>query len=198
MSSPLSAESLERLFLQARTHTAWLEAPVDDALLRRLYELTELGPTSANCVPARFVFVKSREAKERLRPALAAGNVDKTMLAPVTAIVAYDEAFHERMPQLFPARPQMRESLGAMPADKRDWMLLQNGSLQAGYLILAARALGLDCGPMGGFDRAAVDRSFFEGTTWKSILLVNLGHGDAAKLHPRLPRLDFEQACRIA
>jgi 3-hydroxypropanoate dehydrogenase len=197
MSLPLSDESLERLFLHARTHNGWLDTPVDDALLRRIYEVARLGPTAANSVPARFVFVKSREAKERLRPALAAGNVDKTMQAPVTAIVAYDEAFHERMPHLFPARPQMRESLGAMPVDKRDWMLLQNGSLQAGYLIMAARSLGLDCGPMGGFDRAAVDKLFLEGTAWKSILLVNMGHGDPAKLHPRLPRLAFEQACRI-
>jgi 3-hydroxypropanoate dehydrogenase len=197
MNPPVSAESLERLFLQARTHGAWLEAPIDDALLHRLYELTGLGPTAANSVPARFVFVKSRDAKERLRPTLAAGNVDKTMAAPVTAIVAYDEAFHERMPQLFPARPQMRESLAAMPADKREFMLVQNGSLQAGYLIMAARALGLDAGPMGGFDRVGVDAAFFAGTSWKSILLVNLGHGDPTKLHPRLPRLSFEQACRI-
>ena len=197
MAAPLSDESLERLFLQARTHNGWLDAPVDDALLRRVYELARLGPTAANSVPGRFVFVRSAAAKERLRPALAAGNVDKTMAAPATVIVAYDEAFHTRMPELFPARPQMGETLAAMPADKRDWMLLQNASLQAGYLIMAARALGLDCGPMGGFDRAAVDRAFFEGTPWKSILLVNLGHGDPAKLHPRNPRLAFEQAARI-
>ena len=197
MSDSLPEASLERLFLQARTHNGWLDAPVDDALLRRLFELTRLGPTAANSGPARFLFVKSPAAKERLRPALAAGNVDKTMAAPVTAIVAYDEAFHEKVPQLFPARPQMREMFASMPADKRDWMLLQNGSLAAGYLIMAARALGLDCGPMGGFDRAAVDLAFFAGTPWRSILLVNLGHGDPKQLYPRNPRLEFEQACRI-
>lgn len=195
--APLRAEDLDSLFLTARTYNAFRDLPVDDALLREIYDLARLGPTAMNSTPARFVFVKSPEAKERLRPTLAAGNLDKTMKAPVTAIVAYDEAFHEQMPKLFPARAGAREMFAGMPADKRDFMLLQNGSLQAAYFILAARARGLDCGPMGGFDRAAVDRAFFAGTTWRSILLVNLGYGDPAGLHPRNPRLGFEEACRI-
>jgi 3-hydroxypropanoate dehydrogenase len=190
-------DAVARLFLDARTHAAFLDKPVDDALLRRLYDAARMGPTAANSVPMRIVFVKSPEAKERLRPTLAPGNVDKAMKAPVTAIVAYDESFALKMPQLFPARPEMREAFLAMPADKRDFMLLQNASLQAGYLILAARAHGLDAGPMGGFDRAAADAAFLAGTSWKSILLVNIGYGDRSALHPRLPRLPFDEACRI-
>jgi 3-hydroxypropanoate dehydrogenase len=195
--APLSAGDLDQLFLGARTFNAFRDVPVDDAILRQIYELARMGPTAMNCTPARFVYVKSPEAKERLRPTLAAGNVDKTMKAPVTAIVAYDEAFFEQMPKLFPARAGARDMLAGMPADKRDFMTLQNGSLQAAYFILAARACGLDCGPMGGFDRPAVDRAFFAGTPWRSILLVNLGYGDATGLHPRNPRLAFEEACRI-
>jgi 3-hydroxypropanoate dehydrogenase len=191
-------DAIKRLFLDARTHQGFVDKPVDDALLRRVYEAARMGPTAVNSVPMRVVFVKSPEAKERLRPTLSRGNVDKTMRAPVTAIIAYDENFADKMPQLFPSRPGIRESLAAMPVDKRDFMLLQNASLQAGYFILAARAHGLDAGPMGGFDRAAVDEAFLGGTGWKSILLVNLGYGDRAALHPRLPRLSFEEACRIA
>jgi 3-hydroxypropanoate dehydrogenase len=186
-----------RLFLDARTHGAFLDRPIDDALLRRVYEAARMGPTAANSVPMRIVFVKRPDAKERLRQTLSPGNVDKTMKAPVTAIIAYDENFADKMPQLFPVRPGMRESLASMPVDKRDFMLLQNASLQAGYFILAARAYGLDVGPMGGFDRAAVDAAFLGGSPWKSILLVNLGYGDRSALHPRLPRLSFEDACRI-
>jgi 3-hydroxypropanoate dehydrogenase len=190
-------DTVARLFLEARTHGAFLDQPVDDALLRRIYEAARMGPTAANSVPMRIVFVKSSAAKERLRPTLSPGNVDKTMKAPVTAIIAYDENFADKMPQLFPARPGMRESLASMPVDKRDFMLLQNASLQAGYFILAARAHGLDAGPMGGFDRAAVDAAFLGGSPWKSVLLVNLGYGDRSALHPRLPRLSFEEACRV-
>jgi len=194
--APLSPEALAALFT-ARTHGAFLDRPVDEAALRRLYELTRLGPTGGNTNPLRIVFVKSAAARERLRPALSPGNVDKTMKAPVTTILAWDTRFHERMPQLFPARPQMGESLAALPEAKRERMATQSANLSAGYFILAARSLGLDCGPMGGFDADKVDAAFLEGTGWRSLLLVNLGYGDATALHPRLPRLSFEEACRI-
>jgi 3-hydroxypropanoate dehydrogenase len=193
----MTDQILKKIFFDGRTHNGFLSKPVDDAILCRLYEAMRLGPTAANSVPARIVFVKSAEAKERLRPSLAPGNLDKTMAAPVTAIVAYDTQFHEQMPKLFPARPTMGEMMAAMPAEQRDFMLLQNASLQAGYLILAARALGLDCGPMGGFDREKVDAAFFAAEPWKSILLINLGYGDPAQLYPRNPRLEFSEACRI-
>jgi 3-hydroxypropanoate dehydrogenase len=192
-----SDSTLSNLFLSARTHNGWSDRPVEVALLRRLYEMARMPPTAANTQPGRFVFVKSAEAKERLRPTLAPGNVDKTMVAPVTAIVAYDTQFYVNVPKLFPVRPEMKDSLAAMPPEARDFFLVQNGSLQAAYLILAARALGLDCGPMGGFDRAKVDAAFFSKMTWKSILLINLGYGNPAKLYPRNPRLDFDDACRV-
>jgi 3-hydroxypropanoate dehydrogenase len=191
---------IDRLFLEARTHNGWLDRPIEEATLRRLYELARMPPTAANTQPARFLFVKSAAAKERLRPALSAGNVDKTMAAPVTAVVAFDTRFHEQMLKLFPARPEMGASLAAMPEPALGAFLLQNASLQAGYLMLAARALGLDCGPMGGFDRQKVDEAFFSDGAdggWKSTLLINLGYGDPAKLHPRNPRLAFDEACRI-
>jgi 3-hydroxypropanoate dehydrogenase len=190
-------DDLDLLFLGARTHSAWLDRPVDDATLHRLWELTRMPPTSANSNPLRVVFVKSAAAKERLRPTLAPGNVDKTMTAPVTAIVAYDLEFAAKMGELFPARPEMGAGLAKMPEAARDRWVLLNGSLQAGYFILAARALGLDAGPMGGFDNAKVDAEFLAGTSWRSNILVNLGYGDASKLFPRNPRLAFETACRI-
>lgn len=195
--SPLSPADLDQLFLEARTHNVWRDVPVDDATLQQIYALSRMGPTAANSCPARFVFVKSPEAKARLRPALSPGNVDKTMAAPATAIVAYDAHFYEQMVKLFPARPEMGASLAATAEPARDAMASQNTWLQAGYFILAARALGLDCGPMGGFDKAKVDAAFFEGQAWRSALLINLGHGDATKLFPRNPRLSFEDACRI-
>ncbi|HEY8078607.1 MAG TPA: malonic semialdehyde reductase [Labilithrix sp.] len=195
---PTEADFVSRLFLEARTHGTFLDRPVDGALLRRIYDAARMGPTSMNSVPLRIVFVKSAEAKERLRPTLMAGNVEKVLNAPVTAILAYDERFADKMPTLFPARPGIREVLASMPAEKRDFMLLQNASLQAAYFMLAARAYGLDVGPLGGFDRAAVDAAFLEGTGWKSIMLVNLGYGDRATLHPRLPRLAFDEAARFA
>lgn len=194
----MSDRILQQILLEARTHNGWLPEPVDDATLHRLYGALRFGPTAANSGPARFVFVKSPEAKERLRPCLAPGNVEKTMSAPVTAIVAYDTRFYEKMPKLFPDRPVLGEALAGMPPEQRDFFLVQNASLQAGYLILAARALGLDCGPMAGFDREKVDAAFFADVPWKSTLLINLGHGDPSKLYPRNPRLDFEEACRIA
>ncbi len=196
--SAVDEQLLRQVFLDARTHNGWRDRPVDDVLLRRVYDLARMAPTSANMQPMRLVFVRSHEAKEKLRPALAAGNVEKTVNAPVTAIVAYDTEFHEKMPTLFPARPEMKEYFGALPAAARDFVLLQNASLQAGYLMLAARSLGLDCGPMAGLDRAQVAAASFADVPWKSILLVNLGYGDPARLHPRNPRLDFDEACRIA
>jgi 3-hydroxypropanoate dehydrogenase len=184
------------LFLEARTHSAWLDRPVDEALLRRLYDTARMPPTSANSNPGRIVFVKSAAAKERLKPSLSPGNVDKTMAAPVTAIVAYDVEFYEKMPQLFPGR-DTKSAFAGMPAEKRDRFGLQNSSLQGAYIILAARALGLDCGPMGGFDAAKVDAEFFPDGKWKSNFLLNLGYGDPTKVFPRNPRLSFDEACRV-
>jgi 3-hydroxypropanoate dehydrogenase len=190
-------EEIELLFTGARTHHAWLDRPVPDDLLERLYALVRMGPTGGNAQPLRIVFVKSREAKERLRPALMPGNVEKTMSAPVTAIVAFDARYYDKLPQLFPARPETRDRIAGMPEAQRDQLGTQSALLQAGYLILAARALGLDCGPMGGFVPAEVDAAFFPDGAWRSLLLVNLGYGDRDKLFPRLPRLSFEEACRI-
>ncbi len=194
--SPLDTATLNTLFADARTHNVWLDRPVEDALLQRLYELARMGPTSMNTQPLRLVFVKSPEAKQRLKPALSAGNVDKTMSAPVTAIVAYDSRFHEQMHKLFPAR-DVKPMFQAMPEENVRRMAHMNSSLQGGYLIVAARGLGLDCGPMAGFDNAKVDETFFPDGQWKSNFLLNLGYGDATKLHPRGPRLDFAEACRI-
>ncbi|GHG78855.1 malonic semialdehyde reductase [Comamonas sp. JC664] len=193
----LDDAALDQLFLGARTHNAWLDAPVADEVLQQLYALTRMAPTSANSQPGRIVFVKSPEAKERLKPALSPGNLDKTMSAPVTAIIAFDTEFYEKLPELFPAR-DMKSGIASRPAEVREKMAYMNSSLQGGYFILAARALGLDCGPMAGFDNAKVDAAFFPDGKWKSNFLINLGHGDAAKLHPRNPRLDFDEACRIA
>jgi 3-hydroxypropanoate dehydrogenase len=186
-----------QLLLDARTHNGWIDTPVDDALLRRLYELARMGPTAMNCQPVRLVFVKSHEAKARLRPTLAAGNVDKTMAAPVTAIVAYDTEFHAKLTKLVPHFPDAAKRIGGMGAEARRRMALLSATLQGGYIILAARGLGLDGGPMGGFDSDKVDAEFFPDGAWKSIYLLNLGHGDPTKLHPRAPRLDFDEACRI-
>ncbi|MBK6849666.1 MAG: malonic semialdehyde reductase [Proteobacteria bacterium] len=186
-----------QLLLDARTHNGWLDRPVDDSLLQRLYELVRMGPTSSNCQPLRLVFVKSPAAKLRLRPTLSAGNVEKTMQAPVTAIVAYDTAFYAQMAKLAPHRPGAGQALGAMEPEARRRMALLSATLQGGYVILAARGLGLDCGPMGGFNAEQVDAEFFPEGTWKSIFLLNLGHGDPAELYPRAPRLDFDEACRI-
>jgi len=194
---PIDDACIRSLFLDARTHRRWLDKPVDDQMLRRVYDLTRLPPTSANCQPARVVFVRSRQAKERLRPAVDAGNVEQTMTAPVTAIVAYDTRFFEYMSMLAPQRPEMGERLAARPEAVKERMAFQNGTLQGGYLILAARALGLDCGPMGGFDRARVDGEFFPDGRWKSNFLVNLGYGEPTAPGMRAPRLEFETACRI-
>ncbi len=192
----LSDESLNLIFREARTHSVWLDKPVDDALLAQVYDLAKLGPTSANMCPMRVVFVKSKAAKEKLEPALSAGNVDKTMAAPVTAIIGMDVHFYEKLPELFP-HVDARAWFKDLPENVLEYMALRNGSLQGAYLMLAARALGLDCGPMSGFDNAKVDAAFFAGTTVKSNFLCNLGHGDTTKLHPRSPRLKFEEACQI-
>ena len=190
-------EEVALIFSEARTHGAWLDQTVDEALLRRLYDLTRMGPTSANSQPLRVVFVSSAAGKEKLRAALAPMNVEKAMAAPVTAIIAFDSAFHLQMPKLFPARPEMKDRLAALPEEDRTRMALLSSTLQAGYLILAARALGLDCGPMAGFDASKVNELFFPDGAWQATLLINLGYGDSSKLFPRLPRLDFEEACRI-
>jgi 3-hydroxypropanoate dehydrogenase len=196
MSIAMSNDGLDLIFRNARTHSVWLDKPVPDALLRQVYDLAKLGPTSANMTPMRIVFVRSREAKERLMPALHAGNVDKTMAAPVTAIIAMEVHFYEQLPKLFPyadAKAWFKD----LPEEVLEYTALRNSSLQGAYFMLAARALGLDCGPMSGFDNAKVDAAFFAGTTVKSNFLCNLGYGDASKLHPRSPRLTFEEACKV-
>ncbi len=195
MTITLEDKALDQLFRQARTHNGWQKRPVDDAILRQLYDLLKMGPTSANCSPARFVFVTSPAAKARLKPYLSPGNVDKTMAAPVTVIVGYDTEFYEKLPHLFPH------------TDARSWFVgkpdfiqstaFRNGSLQGAYLIMAARSLGLDCGPMSGFDNGKVDAEFFPDGKVKSNFLINLGYGDPSQLRPRGPRLTFEEACTI-
>jgi len=210
MTQALDDAVLNQLFLSARTHSAWLDKPVSDEILKQLYDVMKWGPTSANSSPARFVFIRSPEAKERLRPTLAPGNVDKTMAAPVTAIIAYDLLFFEKLPKLFPHAPAMRDLFAGNP-QLVEITAKRNSSLQGAYLITAARALGLDCGPMSGFDNAKLDEEFFgageecEGCEQeffpsghvKSNFLCNLGYGDAIKLFPRGPRLEFSEACSL-
>lgn len=197
MSEMLSEVALDQLFRQARTFNAWLPKEVSDAQLHQLYELAKFGPTSANSSPMRLVFVKSKEAKETLAPFLSEGNRAKTMAAPVTAIVATDFAFYEKLPQLFPHADARSWFVGNQPLI--DTTAFRNGSLQGAYVIMAARALGLDCGPMSGFDVAGVDAAFFAGTTYRANFLINIGYGDASRdLFPRSPRLSFDEACRIA
>jgi 3-hydroxypropanoate dehydrogenase len=210
MTEPLDDRSLDSLFREARTHAAWLPRPVSDDLLRELYDMLKWAPTSANAAPARFAFIRSKEAKERLRPALAPLNVAKTMAAPVTAIVAYDVKFYDQLPKLFPHSPGMAKLFAGNP-ELTEATARRNSSLQGAYLIMAARALGLDCGPMSGFDAAKVDEEFFaagkpcfgcdqeffpEGHV-RTNFLCNLGYGDPAALHPRLPRLAFGEACSL-
>jgi 3-hydroxypropanoate dehydrogenase len=191
----LSDEALDLLFREARTHNSWDDQPVSDTVLRAVYELAKMGPTSANCSPMRAVFVTSREAKERLKPALSAGNLDKTMRAPATAIIAYDLEFYEHLPRLFP-HDDARSWFAGKPELIRA-TAFRNGTLQGAYLMLAARALGLDCGPMSGFDNAKVDAEFFPDSSVRSNFLCNLGYGDPAGLFPRSPRFEFDEACRI-
>lgn len=193
--SVVDGEALDVLFRKARTHISWLEKPVPDELLHQIYDLMKWGPTSANCSPARILFLRTREAKERLRPALSPNNVDKTMAAPVTALIGYDLKFYEHLPRLFPNNLAARDWFSGS-AELAQLTAFRNGSLQGGYFILAARAVGLDCGPMSGFDNAKVDAEFFPPTV-KSNFLCNLGYGDPAKLFPRNPRLAFEEACQL-
>ncbi len=191
----LDAAGLDLLFRTARTRWTWRAETIDAAVLRELYELLRLGPTSGNCSPARFMFLGSSYAKERLRSSLSAGNVEKALAAPVVAIVAHDPRFYEDLPRLQPG------------VNARDWFAnneelasvtaFRNGTLQGGYLIMAARALGLDCGPMSGFDNEAVDREFLQATGWKSNFLVALGHAEGEPPGPRAPRLSFDEACRV-
>ncbi|MCL2656606.1 MAG: malonic semialdehyde reductase [Betaproteobacteria bacterium] len=195
MKTALDSTAFSQLFFEAHTHNAWLPEAVPDTLLHKLYEALRMAPTSANCSPARIVFVKSPEAKAKLASALMEGNRAKTLAAPVTAIIGYDLRFYEKLPQLFPqtnARSWFEGNDAAIFATA-----FRNSSLQGAYLILAARALGLDCGPMSGFDNAKVDELFFPGGTVQSNFLCNLGYGDPAGVYPRNPRLDFEEACRI-
>lgn len=193
--SVLNDAALDQLFRTARTHNAWLDKPVTDAQLTEIYELMKWGATSANSSPARIVFVTSKAGKEKIGKAISEGNREKTLAAPVTAILATDYAFYEKLPQLFPH------------ADAKSWFVgnqalidttaFRNATLQGAYLMLAARAIGLDCGPMSGFDNATLDEQFFSGTTIKSNFLINLGYGDTAALFPRSPRLSFDQAASI-
>ena len=196
MSEALSPTALQTLFTGARTHNGWLAQPVSDNTLREIYALLKWGPTSANCSPARFVFVRTPEGKEKLRPALSGGTLEKTLSAPVTAIVAWDSAFYDRLPELFP-HGDARSWFTSSPALAEE-TAFRNSSLQAAYLIFACRALGLDTGPMSGFDREKVDAAFFTGSGLKSNLLINIGYGDAGKVYGRLPRLAFEDACGLA
>ena len=191
----ISEEALNQLFHQARTHSAWRSEPVPTELLRKIYDLARLGPTSANASPARFLFLTTPEAKARLKPALMPLNVEKTMAAPVTVLIAWDTEFHDKLPKLFPHADMRSYFLGNQPLINET--AFRNSSLQAAYFILAARALGLDCGPMSGFDADKVNAEFFADGKWKVNLICNLGYGDAEKLFPRNPRLDFEEAASI-
>jgi 3-hydroxypropanoate dehydrogenase len=194
----LPNDAIDLLFLAARSQNGWLTTPVSDADLHRLYDLLKWGPTSANSSPARILFLRSAAAKNRLRPYLNASNVEKTMSAPVTAIIGYDLLFYEHLSALFPHNPKAPGwFIGEENRQAADITAFRNGTLQGGYLMLAARALGLDCGPMSGFDSAGVDGEFWSGTSVRTNFLCNLGHGDSSKVFPRLPRLSFEQACAI-
>jgi len=195
VSDILNDAGLDLLFREARTHNGWTDKEVSDVLLQAVFDLAKMGPTSANCSPQRIVYVKTQAGKEKLKPALMEGNVEKTMAAPVTAILGYDLEFYEQLPKLFPH------------TDARSWFLgnddlieataFRNGSLQGAYFILAARALGLDCGPMSGFDNAMVDQAFFPDSKVKSNFICSLGYGDSSKLFPRSPRFDFDEVCKI-
>ena len=188
-------QTLDLIFRKARTHNGWQDKPVEDALLKEVYDLYKWGATSANCSPMRIVFVKSKEAKEKLKPFLDAGNMEKTMAAPVTAILGNDMEFYHHMPKLFPHAPARSWFEGNEELIKTT--AFRNGSLQGAYFMIAARALGLDCGPMSGFRNAKVDAAFFAGTAVKSNFLCNLGYGDASKLFPRSPRFEFNEVCKI-
>jgi 3-hydroxypropanoate dehydrogenase len=205
MTQRLNDEALDLIFRKARTHNVWLDQPVPDELLRQIYDLMKLGPTSANCSPARILFLRTPAAKQRLAPALSPPNLEKTMKAPVTALIAYDQKFYDNLPRLFPHNPAAREWFSNNAALAQT-TAFRNGTLQGAYFIIAVRSVGLDCGPMSGFDNAKVDSEFFPPSAgpsaspesqWKSNFLCNLGYGDASKLLPRSPRLEFDEACRL-
>lgn len=192
----LNAAALDTLFREARTHNVWQAGEITDADIESIYALTKFGPTSANCCPARFVWIRSDAGKARLKPFLDETNVEKAMTAPVTVIVAHDLEFFDQLPRLFPHDQSARSWFEGKP-DKIQSTAFRNGTLQGAYLIMAARALGFDCGPMSGFDNAALDSEYFKGTSLRSNFLVNIGHGDGSELFPRSPRLDFVDANRI-
>jgi 3-hydroxypropanoate dehydrogenase len=195
--TPLNQTAFDQLFLEAHTLNAWQKREVPDQLLQQLYDTLRMAPTSMNCSPARIVFVKTKAAKEKLDPAMMEGNRAKTMAAPVTAIIGYDTRFYEQLPKLFPPNPNARNMFESNAA-LTDITAFRNGTLQGAYFIIAARALGLDCGPMSGFDNAKVDELFFAGTSVKSNFMCNIGYGDPKSIYPRSPRLAFDEACRIA
>lgn len=194
--SEITQADLDILFNDARTYTRWTHEKVSDDVLKQVYNLAKMGPTAMNCQPMRVVFVQSREAKEKLKPCLAPGNVDKTMSAPVTAIIAGDMAFFDHLPVLYPIAPNARD-IYAGKKELIEETVMRNTALQGGYFIMAARAMGLDCGPMSGFDNNMVDETFFAGTFFRSNFLCNLGYGERPFPHPRLPRFDFDEACKI-
>jgi len=197
VSPKLDQQALDQLFLKARTQNGWLPTPVTDDQLREVYDIMKMGPTSANTCPARLVFLRTPEAKARLLPALTPGNVDKTRAAPVTAIIGYDTRFFEWMPKkLFTHRPDMAENYAKNSA-LAEITAFRNGTLQGAYFMLAIRAVGLDVGGMSGFDNAKVDAEFFPDGRVKSNFLCNVGHGDSSKVLPKLPRLDFDEACTL-
>jgi 3-hydroxypropanoate dehydrogenase len=192
----LNEQALRQLFTEARTQNGFLDKPVADGQLKAIWDLAKWGPTSMNCLPMRLVFVKSAAAKEKLKPAMAEGNLAKTMAAPVTVVVATDYSFYERLPRLFPAFAGARDMF-ASNGKLAETAAFRNATLQGGYLILAIRSVGLDAGPMSGFDNDRVDQAFFAGTNVKSNFLINIGYGDPGKVHPRGPRPDFDEDCRI-
>ena len=195
MAAPLHDEALDTLFRSARTYNAWQDREIADGTLQKLYNLTKMGPTSTNCQPARLVFVKTDAAKQRLKPLLSEGNQDKSMAAPVTVIVAHDSQFYEHLPTLFP-HTDAKSWFEGKP-EKIVETAFRNGSLQGAYLILAARALGLDCGPMSGFDADGVNQAFFPEGRFQANFLINIGYGDSKGMHERAPRLPFDEACEI-
>lgn len=194
----INDEALDQLFLSARTANGWQSGDVTDAQLKQIFDLTRMPPTSANCQPIRLVFLRSAEAKERLRPALSPGNLDKTLKAPVVTIIAHDTQFHEHLPRLFPHAPDFKDMFdGEKNRERREVAAMRNGTLQGGYFILAARSVGLDCGPMSGFDNQLVDEEFFPEGRFKSNFLCNLGRADPDKTFPRSPRFEFDEVCKI-
>lgn len=194
--SRIADDALKQLFTEARSFSFWLPQEVTDQQLREVYDLLKWGPTSANSCPVRFVFVRSGPEKDKLIACLVKGNIEKVKTAPVTAIIAWDERFYDHLPTLFPHAPAMRERFASNP-ELAGSTAFRNSSLQGAYFMMAARAAGLDCGPMSGFDNQKLDQAFFAGTSWKSNFICALGYGDRGKLYPRGPRLAFDEACKI-